>query len=70
MKITIHKSKKRIITLEADSRDDQDFLNTVVATFFEGGQLRAFPDGDTEANAVALDPCSRDPSAKQEMVLR
>lgn len=56
MKVTIHKSTKRKLTLEADNVDDRDFLNTVVATFFEGGQLRAFPN-ETEADAVALDPC-------------
>jgi hypothetical protein len=56
MQITIHKSQKRRLTLQADNADDHDFLNVVVATFFEGGQLRAFPN-ETDANAIALDPC-------------
>lgn len=61
MKITIEKSKpnKRIITLESDNRDDRDFLNTVVATFWEGGQLRAFPSGDTELLLSRASPRGR-----------
>jgi hypothetical protein len=52
--MTIHVENGKV-QFVPDNADDENFLETMIATFVEGGAISAFPN-HTPADSIALEP--------------